>query len=50
MIYPMKWISTDLMEIKDAKGKKMHFIVIVDRSSGFVSAYKLTGINKKHIV
>ena len=47
---PMDWISTDLMEIKDAKGKKMHFIVIVDRSLGFISAYKLTGTKTKHIV
>ena len=38
------------MEIKDSKGKKMHFIVIVDRSSGFISAYKLTGTKTKHIV
>ena len=37
------------MEIKDLKGKKSHFIIIVDRSSGFVSAYKLTGTNTKHI-
>ena len=47
---PMDLISTDLMEIKDPKGKKSHFIIIVDRFSGFVSAYKLIGTKTKHIV
>ena len=35
---PMDWISTDFMEIEDSKGKKMYFLVIGDRSSGFISA------------
>ena len=42
----MDWISTDLMEIKDPKGKKSHYIIIV----GFVTAYKLTGTKTKHII
>ena len=29
---PMDWISTDLMEVKDPKGKKSHFIIFVERS------------------
>ena len=28
----------------------MHFLCIVDRSSGFISAYKLTVTKTKHIV
>ena len=46
----MDWISTDLMEIKDKKGKKSHFIIFVDRASSFVRAYKMTGTKTKHII
>ena len=46
----MDWISTDLMEVKDKKGKKSHFIIFVDRDSAFVRAYKLTGTKTKHII
>ena len=47
---PMDWISTDLMEVKDKKGKKSHYIIFVDRASAFVRAYKLAGTKTKNII
>ena len=38
------------MKVKDSKGKKSHFIIFVERSSGFLRAYKLTRTKKKHII
>ena len=46
---PMDWLSTDLIKVK-VKDKKMNFIIIFYRSSGFVLAYKLTGTKTHHIV
>ena len=43
---PMDSISTDIAEKVLSNGKKVHFLVIVDRSSGFISAYKPRGTNK----
>ena len=43
-------MSTDLLEVKDKKGKKSHFIIFVDRSSAFVRAYKLAGTKTKNII
>ena len=45
----MEWLSTDLCEVK-LKDKKLHFKIIVDRVSGFVTAYKLSGTKTRHIV
>ena len=36
----MDWLCCDLCEIKDKKGKKQDYLVIVDRYSSFVWAYK----------
>ena len=47
---PMDWLSTDLMEVKDKKGKKSSYLIIVDRSSAFIRAYKLAGTRTKNIV
>ena len=38
-IQPMDWISTDICEKVLSYGKKYTFLVIVDRPSGFISAY-----------
>ena len=46
----MDWISTDLMEVKDKKGKKSYYIIFVDRASAFVRAYKLAGTKTKNII
>ena len=47
---PMDWLSTDLMEVKDKTGKKSSYLIIVDRASAFVRAYKLTGTKTKNII
>ena len=41
---PMDWLSTDLAEKVLRNGKKVNFLVIVDRASGFVRVYQLRGI------
>ena len=46
----MEWISTDLMEVKDKKGNKSHYIIFLDRASAFVRAYKLAGTKTKNII
>ena len=46
----MDWLSTDLMEVKDKTGKKSSYLIIVDRASAFVRAYKLTGTKTKNII
>ena len=38
---PMDWICCDLCEVKDKKGKKQDYLVIVDRYSSFVRAFLL---------
>ena len=48
-ISPMDWLATDLMELK-VKDKKMHLIVIVDRSSGFVTDFQLSGTKTCHLI
>ena len=34
---PMDWLSTDFEEKKLSNGKKVHFLIIVNRSSGFIT-------------
>ena len=46
---PMDWLSTDLAQKVLRNGKKVNFLVIVDRASGFVRVYQLSGTNTKHI-
>ena len=46
----MDWLNTDLMEVKDKSGKKSNYLVIVDRASTFVRAYKLAGTKTKNII
>ena len=40
---PMDWLSTDLAQKTLSNGKKVNFLIIVDRSSGFIRVYKLKG-------
>ena len=47
---PMDWICCDLCEIKDKKGKKQDYLVIVDRYSSFIRAYKLGSTKTKNII
>ena len=46
----MDWICCDLCEIKDKQGKKHDYIVIVDRYSAFVRAYKLKSTKTKTVI
>ena len=47
---PMDWLSTDLAQKVLCNGKKVNFLVIVDRASGFVGVYQLRGTKTKHII
>ena len=47
---PMDWLCCDLCEIKDKKGKKQDYLVIVDRYSLFVRAYKLGSTKTKNVI
>ena len=49
-LQPMDWISTDLALKVLGNGKKVNFLVIVDRASGFVKVYQLRGTKTKHVV
>ena len=49
-LQPMNWLCTDLCENKFPDRIKFHYLVITDRASGFVRAYKLAGTKTKHIV
>ena len=40
-LLPMDWIFCDMCEVKDKKGKKQDYLVIVDRYSSFVRAFHL---------
>ena len=43
----MDWISTDLAQKVLKNGKKVNFLVIVDRASRFVRVYQLRGTKTK---
>ena len=47
---PMDWICCDLCEIKDNKGKKKDYLVIVDRYSSFVRAFQLGSTRTKNVI
>ena len=49
-LQPMDWISTDLAEKVLSNGKKVHFLLIVDRASGFIKVYQLRGTKTKHVI
>ena len=46
----MDWLSADLAQKVLRNGKKVNFLVIVDRASGFVRVYQLRGTKTKHII
>ena len=47
---PMDWICCDLCEVKDKKGKKQDYLVIVDRYSSFVRAFLLGSTRTKNVI
>ena len=46
----MDWLCYELCEIKDDKGKKQNYQVIVDQYSSFVRAYKLGSTKRKSVI
>ena len=46
----MDWLSCDLCEIKEKKGSKQDYLVIVDLYSSFVRAYKLGSTKTKNVI
>ena len=46
----MDWLCCDLCKIKDKKGKKQDYLVIVDRYSSFIRAYKLGSTKTKNVI
>ena len=46
----MDWLCCDLCEIKDKKGSKQDYLVIVNRYSSFVRAYKLGSTKTKNVI
>ena len=49
-LQPMDKISTDLAEKVLSNGKKVHFLVIVDRASRFIKVYPPKGTKTRYIV
>ena len=47
---PKDWVCTDLMEKTFPSGKKLYYLCIVDRASGFVRAYRLPGTKTRHVI
>ena len=46
----MDWICCDLCEVKDKKGKKQDYLVIVDRYLSFVRDFNLGSTNTKKVI
>ena len=46
----MDWLSTYLAKKVLSNGKKVNFLKIVDRASGFVRVYQLRGTKTKHVI
>ena len=46
----MDWVSTDLAQKVLSDGKKVNFLVIVDRASGFVKVYQLKGTKTRNVI
>ena len=47
---PIDWLCCDLCEIRDKKGKKQDYLVIVDRYSSFVRVYRLGLKKTKNVI
>ena len=49
-LQPMDWVSTDLAQKILSNGKKVNFLVIVDRASSFVRVYQLGGTKTRNVI
>ena len=47
---PMDWLSTDLAQKTLSNGKKVNFLIIVDRASGFIRVYQLRGTKTRNVI
>ena len=46
----MDWVSTDLAQKTLSNGKKVNFLIIVDRASGFLRVYQLRGTKTHNMI
>ena len=46
----MDWVSTDLAVKTLSNGKKVNFLIIVDRESGFLRVYQLKGTKTRNVI
>merc|ERR1712237_351 len=46
----MDWLSTDLAQKTLPSGKKINFLIIVDRASSFLRVYELKGTKTRHVI
>merc|ERR1712237_94180 len=49
-LQPMDWVSTDLAVKTLSNGKKVNFLIIVDRASGFLRVYQLKGTKTRNVI
>ena len=47
---PMDWLSTDLAVKTLSNSKKVNFLLIVDRASGFIKVYQLRGTKTRNVI
>ena len=49
-LQPMDWVSTDLAQKVLSNGKKVNFLVIMDRASNFIRVYQLRGTKTRNVI
>ena len=49
-LQPMDWVSTDLAQKTLSNGKKVNFLIIVDKASGFIRVYQLRGTKTHNVI
>ena len=49
-LQPMDWVSTDLAQRVLRDGKKVNFLVIIDRTSSFIRVYQLRGTKTRNVI
>ena len=46
----MDWLSTNIAQKTLSNGKKVNFLIIVDRASGFIRVYQLRGTKTRNVI
>ena len=49
-LQPMDWVSTDLAQKVLSNGRKVNFLIIVDRAIGFLRVYHLRGTKTYNVI